>query len=137
LAQLASALQSGNLGAAQQAYSSLASLTQSLSTAQATIQLSPEFSTLGQALQSGNLSAAQQAFSVLQQDPVRASGALGSPRDLGGTLQISANSDNSSDSILISHLATTAAIATANSNGASPVASYQTNTAANFVDLMA
>jgi outer membrane protein assembly factor BamD (BamD/ComL family) len=63
--QLASSLQSGNLSAAQQAYTSLAASFQNSPRAQSTNPLSADFQALGQALQSGNLSAAQQAFSTL------------------------------------------------------------------------
>jgi len=75
--QLASALQSNNLAAAQQAYTSLASLTQNSSSAQPNNQLSSDFNTLGQALQSGNLPAAQQAFAALQQAAAQGLGGLG------------------------------------------------------------
>jgi outer membrane protein assembly factor BamD (BamD/ComL family) len=59
---LSQALQSGNLGAAQQAYASVSS---SLP-ASATSNPNSPLAQIGQALQSGNLSAAQSAFSALR-----------------------------------------------------------------------
>ena len=80
--QLAQALQSGNLAAAQKAFAEIqanapqgaTSQTTSGTTAQATQGTGGQggtrpaaFAALGQALQSGNLAAAQQAFAQLQQ----------------------------------------------------------------------
>ena len=82
LQQLGQALQQGDLGAAQSAYSALQTLAQSgpFSDSQA-FSLSrrqQEFSQLGQALQSGNLAAARRAFaelrSVRASDPAGADG---------------------------------------------------------------
>ena len=83
--QLGQDLQSGNLSAAQQAYSTIQQDVQQASphmhhhhhhlstgtsdtTSSSNNPLAQEFSTLGQALQSGNLSAAQTAYSTMQQD---------------------------------------------------------------------
>src|ERR1035437_7841459 len=77
--QIYQALQSGNLGAAQQAYSSFQQIQAGLATssmtpatsATATATTNPvvaEWSALGQTLQSGSLTSAQDAFSKLGQD---------------------------------------------------------------------
>jgi hypothetical protein len=69
LQQLGLALQSGNLAAAQQAFSALpqnAAQGGTSSTGGSTSNQS-SLAALGQALQSGNLAAAQQAFSQVQQ----------------------------------------------------------------------
>ena len=63
--QLASALQSGNLGQAQSAYSSLTANLPNGGNGSQSNSNSP-FAQLGQALQSGNLQSAQQAFQTLQ-----------------------------------------------------------------------
>ncbi len=67
--QLAQALASGNLSAAQQAYAAIQQNAPQGAAAQngqgSTLQ--NDFAALGQALQSGNLAAAQQAFAQLQQ----------------------------------------------------------------------
>src|ERR1035437_3716183 len=79
LDQIYQALQSGNLGAAQQAYSSFQQIQAGLATssmtpatsATATATTNPvvaEWSALGQTLQSGRLPSAQDAFSKLGQD---------------------------------------------------------------------
>lgn len=60
--QLASALQSGNLSGAQQAYSSLSAAMQNSSSAQSNSPLSADLNALGQALQSGNLPAGAAGF---------------------------------------------------------------------------
>jgi len=71
---LASALQSGNLAAAQQAFSALQNLqtgsqTQSRQNGtNSNSTLSTDFDALGKALQSGDLTAAQDAFAKLKQD---------------------------------------------------------------------
>ena len=71
LQQLSQDLQSGNLSAAQQDFSSIQSLAQtgpfaSSGDAFKTSQRQQDFTQIGQALQSGNLAGAQQAFSQLQ-----------------------------------------------------------------------
>ncbi|WP_052941319.1 hypothetical protein [Chromobacterium subtsugae] len=63
--QLASALQSGNLGQAQSAYSSLTANLPNGGNGSGSQSNSP-FAQLGQALQSGNLQSAQQASQTLQ-----------------------------------------------------------------------
>ncbi|MEJ2479650.1 MAG: hypothetical protein P8Y78_05625 [Acidihalobacter sp.] len=88
--QLGQALQSGNLGAAQQAF---ASFLQTFSGAQAaansaqanngTGSTSP-LGALTQALQSGNLGAAQQAFAALQ-SPQQQPQAAGAQQGAGGS----------------------------------------------------
>ena len=67
--QLGQDLQSGNITAAQQDFSSLQQLgpQASSSSAASNNPIAQEFSQLGQALQSGNLSAAQQDYSNIQQ----------------------------------------------------------------------
>jgi len=72
--QLAEALQSGNLAAAQQAFAQIQKNAPQGATDQATQASTGQpgsrqaaFAALGQALQSGNLAAAQQAFAQLQQ----------------------------------------------------------------------
>lgn len=74
---LASALQSGDLSGAQQAFQDLQQLqssssssdpSQSGSSSNSTNPLSADFSALGQALQSGDLATAQSDFAQLQQD---------------------------------------------------------------------
>ena len=67
--QLGQALQSGDLSAAQQAFSTLQqNVPQGASAQNSQGNASQsQFAALGQALQSGNLSAAQQAFSKIQQ----------------------------------------------------------------------
>lgn len=71
------ALQSGNLTAAQSAYSSLqqlaptgsqSSTSTSSSNGTSTSSLGSDFSALGKALQSGDLAGAQKAFAQVQQD---------------------------------------------------------------------
>jgi hypothetical protein len=71
---LASSLESGNLGGAQQAYSDLAALssastsgsTQSSATAASSVQ--QDYAALGKALGAGNLAEAQQDFTKMQSD---------------------------------------------------------------------
>ena len=74
---LASALQSGNLTGAQQAFTALQQLlpnssagnqTQTGQSGSGQNQFATDLSALGQALQSGNVTQAQQAFAKLQQD---------------------------------------------------------------------
>ena len=64
--QLFTAIQSGDLSAAQQAYGALGALAQPDPTQTSTV--GKDFDAIGQALQSGNITAAQQALSTLQQD---------------------------------------------------------------------
>ncbi|MCX7143773.1 MAG: hypothetical protein NT123_22565 [Proteobacteria bacterium] len=77
--QLFQSLQSGNLGAAQQAYSSFQQIQARLtgtattqpgavSTATAANSVASDWSAVGQALQSGSLTSAREAFGKLQQD---------------------------------------------------------------------
>jgi len=70
LQQLSQALKSGDLAAAQQAYSAIQSLAQSSpfgnSSAFAKTGRQGDFTAIGQALQSGDLAGAQQALSNLQ-----------------------------------------------------------------------
>ena len=70
LSQLGTALQSGNLAGAQQAFSTLQTLAQASplpnSNAFAVSQREQDFNAIGQALQSGDLTGAQQAFAQLQ-----------------------------------------------------------------------
>ena len=65
---LAQALQAGNLGAAQNAYSAVAQDQQNGPQPPANSPVAQAFASLGQALQSGDLAGAQQAFSSLQAD---------------------------------------------------------------------
>ena len=73
---LGNALQSGDLGGAQQAYASLKKDTQTIQIAQQQhsqpsrqiSRLRPDFKAVESALNSGDLSAAQTAFATLQQD---------------------------------------------------------------------
>jgi len=70
---LTTSLASGNLSAAQSAYTTLiqdlgTTATQNSQQTQATSQLSSDLTTLGTALNSNNLSAAQQAYATLMQD---------------------------------------------------------------------
>jgi hypothetical protein len=65
---LASALQAGNLSAAQNAYNSISQDQQNGPQPPANSPAAQAFASLGQALQSGDLSGAQQAFSSLQTD---------------------------------------------------------------------
>jgi len=73
-AQIVQALQAGNLGAAQQAYTDFQQVQSGLTsaaTATASTSASPvvaDWTALGQALQSGTLSSAQDALTKLQQD---------------------------------------------------------------------
>jgi hypothetical protein len=73
-AQIVQALQAGNLGSAQQAYTDFQQLQSGLTsaaTATASTSASPvvsDWTALGQALQSGTLSSAQDALTKLQQD---------------------------------------------------------------------
>jgi hypothetical protein len=104
LQQLAQALQSGNLGAAQQAY---ATLSQFISqnpppggTNGQSDPLSQALSQVGSALQSGNVGAAQQAFSALQAGGHGHGGGGGS----GGG---SGSSSSSSSSTIVSQTTTT------------------------------
>lgn len=70
--QLQQALQSGDLSAAQSAYSAIQNSIQSSSNGQGplsgTSQLSSDFQAIGSALQSGDVSSAQSAFATFQQD---------------------------------------------------------------------
>lgn len=73
LAQIGSALQQGDISAAQKAFSDLQSLNgsnvaSSSSDSNETDTASKDFAALGQALQSGNVSDAQNAFTKLQSD---------------------------------------------------------------------
>jgi hypothetical protein len=76
-AQLANALQSGNLSGAQQAYAALQQA-QGAQTASGTSTsnnpVTTDFAALGKALESGNLNGAQSAFSQLQTDIKSAQG---------------------------------------------------------------
>jgi hypothetical protein len=67
-AQLASAVQSGDLTDAQTAYTSLQQLLQSSQSPAVSSNIQTDFTALGQALQSGNAGQAQSAFSQLQTD---------------------------------------------------------------------
>ena len=135
--QLATALQSGNLTAAQQAYSSLASSLQNSSSAQSSNPLSADFTALGQALQSGNLSAAQQAFSNLQQAAVQQFGGVeGHHHHHGGggaEVQSSLSTDAAPDSIFTSPSSSTSSTSSTDS-GAS---TSQTNDPLNALNLLA
>jgi hypothetical protein len=71
LAQLANAIQSGNLVSAVQAYNAVVSLIQKAHSAIANGGSAAATKELGQALQSGNLPAAQQALSSLRPDTPR------------------------------------------------------------------
>jgi soluble cytochrome b562 len=64
--QLAQAIQSGNLAAAQQAYAALTQPVQGSATSPNSSQANP-LGPIGAALQAGNISAAQQALQALQQ----------------------------------------------------------------------
>jgi len=85
LSQIGQALQSGNLSAAQQAFSSITSVgpyVRAHSHVPAmTGKLSQGLDQLGQALQSGNLTTAQQAFAAVQQLWQQMSGSSLTPND--------------------------------------------------------
>ncbi len=138
--QLATALQSGNLTAAQQAYSSLASSLQNSSSAQSSNPLSADFTALGQALQSGNLSAAQQAFSNLQQAAVQQFGGVeGHHHHHGGgggaEVQSSLSTDAAPDSIFTTPSTSSASTNSTSTN--SSAATSQTNDPLNALNLLA
>jgi hypothetical protein len=79
--QLTQALQSGNLTAAQSAFSALTqkapppAANANTSTPSSSNPMAADFQALGQALQSGNLTGAQAAFTKLQSDAQAAQGA--------------------------------------------------------------
>jgi len=133
--QLAAALQAGNLAAAQQAYNSLASLTQNSPSGQSSSQVSADFNALGQALQSGDLSAAQQAFSTFQQAALQGLGIHGHHHHHGGGGggQVQSSTDNAPDSLFNSSSSNSNS---SNSNGNSDsAANSQTNNSINLLNL--
>jgi hypothetical protein len=113
---LAQALQSGNLSAAQSAYSSLQDQQNGTQAPGGNSAISSAFSSLGQALQSGNLSAAQQAFSSIQTAAQSAQQAHGGGHHGGGDggSSQSASGSSSSDS---SQKTVANEVTTVNANG--------------------
>jgi hypothetical protein len=102
--ELASALQSNNLSAAQQAYNTLSSMMPNAASGSGSSSpFDTAFQALGQALQSGNLQGAQQAFSNLQQDAIQGAGMGGHHHHHhgggGGQVQNSSSSNNVPDSL--------------------------------------
>jgi hypothetical protein len=135
--QLASALQSGNLSSAQQAYNSLSQLMQNAPNGQSNSAFAKAFNALGQALQSGNLSSAQQAFLSLQQDMLQGLAGHGHHHhDGGGGMESTANnsSSNVSDSLFTS-LSSTGNNSSANTSNSST--DSETNNLNTLLNLLA
>jgi DNA-binding FadR family transcriptional regulator len=95
---LASALQSGDLTGAQQAFSSLQAMqTGGNQGASSTSPISSDFTALGKAIQSGDLNAAQTAFQKLQTD-MQTMRAHHHHHHQGGTTQNTSDSDSDNSS---------------------------------------
>lgn len=112
--QLGQALQSGNLGSAQQAYATLSQfITQNPPPGGAGGQKNPlalALSQIGSALQSGNLAGAQQAFSALQSAAQTQGGhGGGGARGAGGGIGGGGGASSSSSTTIVSETSTTSA----------------------------